>query len=68
MISGIVKWYNTAKGYGFIATETGAKEIFVHVNALQQSGLAALADNQRVRFDIKEGRDGRESAINLHVE
>ncbi|QPM90963.1 cold-shock protein [Pseudooceanicola algae] len=68
MNSGVVKWYNTMKGYGFIAAEGRQKDIFVHISALERSGLTSLADNQRVRFEIKEGRDGRESAINLQVE
>ncbi|MGI3165182.1 cold-shock protein [Pseudooceanicola sp. 200-1SW] len=68
MQTGIVKWYNETKGYGFIAPEGGAKDIFVHVTALQSSGLPGLADNQRVRFELKEGRDGRLSAINLTVD
>ncbi|KAA2313655.1 cold-shock protein [Pseudooceanicola sediminis] len=67
MTTGIVKWYNTEKGYGFIAPEGGAKDIFVHAAALERSGLTALVDNQRVTFEIKEGRDGRESAMNLQV-
>ncbi|QOL81556.1 cold-shock protein [Pseudooceanicola spongiae] len=68
MASGIVRWYNIEKGYGFIAPEGGAKDIFVHVTALEKSGLTSLSDNQRVSFEIKEGRDGRESAMNLQIE
>lgn len=68
MKNGVVKWFNSTKGYGFIAPEGGAKDIFVHVTALERSGLTGLTDNQRVRFEIKEGRDGRESAINLQLD
>ncbi|NIZ10450.1 cold-shock protein [Pseudooceanicola sp. HF7] len=68
MNNGVVKWYNSVKGYGFIAPEGGKKDIFVHITALERSGLTGLSDNQRVRFEIKEGRDGRESAINLQVD
>lgn len=68
MRNGVVKWFNATKGYGFIAPEGSAKDIFVHVSALERSGLTGLTDNQRVRFEIKEGRDGRESAINLQLE
>jgi cold shock protein len=65
MPKGTVKWYNTAKGYGFIAPDTGGKDIFVHVSAVEKSGLTGLADNMPVEFDLIEGRDGREMAGNL---
>ncbi|MEP1588125.1 MAG: cold-shock protein, partial [Tateyamaria sp.] len=53
------------KGYGFIAPEDGGKDIFVHISAVERSGLIGLADNQKVTFDLEAGRDGRESAVNL---
>lgn len=65
MATGTVKWFNTAKGFGFIAPETGGKDIFVHISALERSGLTSLADDQKVTFDVESGRDGRESATNL---
>ncbi|SEV92140.1 cold-shock DNA-binding protein family [Cognatiyoonia koreensis] len=65
MANGTVKWFNTTKGYGFIAPEGGAKDVFVHISAVERSGLTGLADNQAVTFDIENGRDGRESAINI---
>ena len=65
MAAGTVKWFNTTKGYGFIAPEDGGKDVFVHISAVERSGLTGLADNQKVTFDIKPGRDGRESAENL---
>jgi CspA family cold shock protein len=64
---GTVKWFNTTKGYGFIAPEGGKKDVFVHISAVERSGLTGLKDNQRVTFDIESGRDGRESAINLSL-
>ena len=65
MATGTVKWFNTDKGYGFIAPEDGGKDVFVHIRAVQQSGLDGLADNQKVSYDLTAGRDGREAAENI---
>jgi CspA family cold shock protein len=65
MANGTVKWFNTTKGFGFIAPETGGKDVFVHISALERSGLTGLADDQKVTYDVQSGRDGRESAENL---
>ena len=67
MATGTVKWFNTTKGYGFIAPEAGGKDIFVHISAVERSGLTGLADNQKVSFDVEAGRDGREAAVNLEL-
>jgi CspA family cold shock protein len=67
MPTGTVKWFNTAKGYGFIAPEGGGNDIFVHISAVAQSGLTGLADNQKVNFELAEGRDGREMASDLKI-
>lgn len=67
MATGTVKWFNTTKGFGFIAPDTGGKDIFVHISAVERSGLTGLADNQKVSFDVESGRDGRESATNLQL-
>lgn len=67
MTIGTVKFFNTTKGYGFIAPEGGSKDVFVHISAVERSGLTGLADNQKVTFDIEPGRDGRESAVNLQL-
>jgi CspA family cold shock protein len=65
MANGTVKWFNSQKGFGFIAPEQGSKDIFVHVSALDRAGLNQLDDGQAVTFDVESGRDGRESATNL---
>ena len=67
MANGTVKWFNATKGFGFIAPETGCKDVFVHISAVERSGLTGLADNQKVTFDVEAGRDGRESAVNLQL-
>ena len=65
MANGTVKWFNTTKGFGFIEPENGSRDVFVHISALQRSGLDRLEDGQKVTFDVESGRDGRENANNL---
>ncbi len=65
MANGTVKWFNSTKGFGFIEPEGGAKDVFVHISAVERAGLTGLADGQKVTFDIEAGRDGRESAANI---
>jgi CspA family cold shock protein len=67
MATGTVKWFNTTKGFGFIAPDGGKKDVFVHISAVERSGLTGLRDDQKVSFDIEAGRDGRESAVNLKL-
>ena len=68
MAKGTVKWFNATKGFGFIAPESGGKDIFVHISAVERAGLTDLQDNQAVTFDVEAGRDGRESATNLALD
>ncbi|MDJ0820431.1 MAG: cold-shock protein [Paracoccaceae bacterium] len=65
MPNGTVKWFNTTKGYGFIAPEDGGKDVFVHISAVERSGMTGLADNQKVSYELQEGRDGRMMASDL---
>ncbi len=65
MPMGTVKWFNTTKGYGFIEPEGGGKDIFVHISAVEASGMTGLADNQKVSFEVAEGRDGRSMAQDI---
>jgi CspA family cold shock protein len=67
MANGTVKWFNTTKGYGFIAPDDGGRDIFVHISGVERSGLTGLADNQKVTYDLEQGRDGRESAVNISL-
>tara|TARA_Y100001954_G_scaffold142448_2_gene151683 strand:- start:5983 stop:6189 length:207 start_codon:yes stop_codon:yes gene_type:complete len=67
MPTGKVKWFNKTKGFGFIAPDEGSKDIFVHISALERSGIDDLADDQKVSFEISSGRDGRESADNIEL-
>ena len=67
MATGTVKWFNETKGYGFIAPEDGGKDVFVHISAVERAGLTGLADDQKVTYDLEEGRDGRQSAGNLSL-
>lgn len=65
MATGTVKWFNTTKGFGFIAPDDGGNDVFVHISAVERSGLTGLADNQKVSYEMQPGRDGRESAADL---
>jgi len=65
MAVGTVKFFNSQKGFGFIAPETGGKDVFVHISAVERSGLSGLADGQKVSFDLERDRQGRDSAANL---
>ena len=67
MATGTVKWFNTTKGYGFIAPDGGGKDVFEHISAVERSGLTGLKDNQKVSYELSAGRDGRESAIELKL-
>jgi cold shock protein len=62
MPNGTVKWFNTSKGFGFIAPDDGGADVFVHVSAIEQSGLTGLSDDEKVQYDLIEGRDGRQMA------
>ena len=67
MAKGTVKWFNTTKGYGFIQPDEGGKDVFVHISAVEHSGLTGLADNQKVSYELQTGRDGKQSAGNLEL-
>ena len=65
MASGTVKWFNSTKGFGFIAPDEGGNDVFVHISAVERSGLTQLPDGQKVTYELQTGRDGRQSAVDL---
>ncbi len=67
MTVGTVKWFNPAKGYGFIEPEDGSKDAFVHISAVQRAGLTTLREGQKVEYDLVDQEGGRSSAENLVV-
>jgi CspA family cold shock protein len=68
MPKGTVKWFNATKGYGFIAPETGGKDVFVHISAVQKAGLRSLNEGQIVMFEIEQQPNGRAAAVSLSAE
>jgi len=64
MLIGTVKWFNSTKGYGFITPDRGVKDVFVHISAVQRSGLGALEEGQKVQFEVAKER-GRDAAVNI---
>ena len=64
MSIGTVKWFNPTKGYGFIQPEDGSKDVFVHISAVERSGMGSLNEGQKVSFDLERGQQGKMSATN----
>lgn len=68
MNTGIVKWFNNQKGFGFIQPETGGKDVFVHISAVERAGMSTLNEGQKVTFDIvADRRTGKSAAENLRA-
>jgi CspA family cold shock protein len=67
MATGTVKWFNAAKGYGFIEPEDGSKDVFVHISAIERAGLNSLSEGQKVSYELQPGQQGKSSAENLSV-
>jgi CspA family cold shock protein len=65
MTTGTVKFFNESKGYGFIAPDGGGNDAFVHISAVENSGMRTLRENQRVSYDLQEDRRGKMAAVNL---
>ena len=64
MATGTVKWFNPAKGYGFIQPSGGGRDVFVHISAVERAGLNSLNEGQAVEYEIESNR-GKESAVNI---
>ena len=67
MPTGTVKWFNPAKGFGFIEPEDGSKDAFVHISAVERAGLSSLNEGQKVSFEVQQGQNGKSSAENLSI-
>ena len=67
MAKGTVKWFNPTKGYGFIAPDSGGKDVFVHISAVQKAGLRTLNEGQKVGFEVEQQQNGRAAAVPSHL-
>ena len=67
MTTGTVKFFNLAKGFGFIEPEDGSKDAFVHISAVERAGMDSLSEGQKVSYDLEAGRDGKSAAENLRA-
>lgn len=67
MAIGTVKWFNTAKGFGFIQPDNGGADAFVHISAVERAGLTTLNEGQKVSYELVPGKNGKSSAENLSI-
>ena len=65
MATGTIKWYNPQKGYGFIQPDDGSKDVFVHISAVERSGIGNLQEGQKLSYELERGQQGKTSAVNL---
>ena len=68
MASGTVKWFNAQKGFGFIQPSDGSQDVFVHISAVERSGMGNLSEGQKITFDVERGQKGKFAAVNLRAE
>lgn len=62
---GTVKFFNSTKGFGFIQPEDKSKDVFVHVSAVERSGLGSLSENQKISYELEQGQNGKTAAVDL---
>jgi CspA family cold shock protein len=67
MATGTVKWFNGQKGYGFIQPDDGSKDVFVHISAVERSGIGNLNEGQKISYEVQKGQQGKLSAENLQA-
>ena len=67
MTIGTVKWFNSAKGFGFIEPEDGSKDAFVHISAVERAGIMSLNEGQKIEYELQPGQNGKSSAENLKL-
>ncbi len=67
MATGVVKWFNTQKGYGFIQPEDGGRDVFVHISAVERAGMSSLNEGQKINYELVTEK-GKTSAANLTVD
>jgi CspA family cold shock protein len=66
MLSGIVKWFNPTKGFGFIQPDSGESDVFIHISALERAGIFSLSEGQKISYDLATSK-GRTSAVNIKL-
>jgi CspA family cold shock protein len=65
MPTGTVKFFNPTKGFGFIQPDDKSKDVFVHISAVERAGLGTISENQKLSYDLEQGKNGKTSAVNL---
>ena len=65
MATGVVKWFNGQKGFGFIQPDDGGQDVFVHISAVERANLASLHEGQKLSYELEQGRQGKVSAAQL---
>ena len=67
MAVGMVKWFNSQKGFGFIQPDDGSKDVFVHISAVERAGMGTLNEGQKLSFELERGQQGKTSAVSLQA-